>query len=67
MPENTQRTPKTTENIIHFLKALEMPSKELTKWELGFIADLDDQFMRRGSLSDKQFEILERIYAEKTY
>jgi len=60
------KTPKTTDVIEHFLEELKAPAKELTKWEQDFIISISDQFDRRGSLSDKQFEILERIYAEKT-
>lgn len=52
--------------ILHMLASLEYPSKELTKWEEDFIASITDQFDTRGSLSDRQFETLERIYAEKT-
>ena len=59
-------TPKTKETIEHFLSSLDHPVKELTAWESNFIISITDQFERRGTLSDKQFEILERIYAEKT-
>lgn len=37
----------------------------LTKWEENFIASIDEQFARSGSLSERQTEILERIYTEK--
>lgn len=60
------KTPKTVETIQHFLEELANPTKPLTVWESGFIESLQDQFDRRGTLSDRQFEILERIYAEKT-
>jgi len=50
----------------HFLRELENPAKTLTKWEEGFVASLSDQMDRRGTLTPRQFEILERIYAEKT-
>ena len=60
------KTPNTKENIECFLKELEHPYKELTKWEEEFIISISNQFDRKGSLSDKQFEILERIYAERT-
>lgn len=60
------KTQKTTELIEHMFKMLERPSKELNTWELGFLASIKDQFDRTAFLSDKQFEILERIYAEKT-
>lgn len=38
----------------------------LTKWEKDFMESITEQFANRRSLSDKQEEILERIYAEKT-
>ena len=38
----------------------------LTKWELSFVESVSEQFDRRGSISERQEEILERIYAEKT-
>lgn len=60
------KTPNTAEMVKHMLTELEQPARELTSWETGFVASITDQFDRRGSLSDRQFEILERIYAEKT-
>ncbi len=60
------KTPNTKENIEYFIKELEAPVRELTDWEENFIESISDQFTRRSYLSDKQFEILERIYAEKT-
>lgn len=50
----------------HMLECLETPNKELTKWEEGFIDSIREQFAERGDLSDRQFEILDRIYSEKT-
>lgn len=60
------KTPNTPELVKHMLSELEQPARELTAWEVGFLESLTDQFERRGSLSARQFEILERIYAEKT-
>ncbi len=40
--------------------------KVLTPWETSFMESITDQFDRSGRLSDRQVEILERIYAEKT-
>ncbi len=60
------KTPQTTDMIEHFLKELERPAKTLSEWELDFLTSIKDQFDRRGMLTTKQFEILERIYAEKT-
>ena len=34
----------------------------LSDWELGFIENIDDQFTNRGTLTDPQYENLERIY-----
>jgi hypothetical protein len=52
--------------IESWLSAIEEDSDGLTKWEEGFVDSLRDQFDRTGSISDRQEEILERIYAEKT-
>lgn len=41
-------------------------SRRLTKWEQDFIESISEQFDERGSISDRQEEILERIYAERT-
>lgn len=59
-------TPNTPELITHMLNALDSPHRELTKWEEEFLTSINEQFEQRGTLSDRQFEILERIYAEKT-
>ncbi len=40
--------------------------KRLSKWEEDFLESISDQLERTGSLSERQAEILERIYAEKT-
>ena len=38
----------------------------LTVWEEGYIEDIRGQWARKRWLSDAQFEILERIYSERT-
>jgi hypothetical protein len=50
----------------HMIAELEHPSKPLTTWEESFVESVTDQWERRHWLSDRQLEILERIYAEKT-
>jgi len=60
------RTTKTHEIIEHMLDALERPNRDLTEWEDNFLASIKHQYAFKSDLSDKQFEILERIYAEKT-
>lgn len=60
------KTPHTHEMIEHMINALEQPSRELTEWEDNFMNSIKRQYALKSILSDKQFEILERIYAEKT-
>lgn len=61
------KTPKSSELIKHMLHELDNNLvKELTEWEDNFVSSIRQQFESRGDLSQKQFEILERIYAEKT-
>lgn len=60
------KTEKTRELIEAWLHELENPVKPLTDWELNFLESISDQFHHRGDLSEEQFEILERIYAEKS-
>ena len=52
--------------IDHMFSSLDSPSKELTKWEEDFLASIYEQWEARRWLSEKQYEILDRIYAEKT-
>lgn len=42
------------------------PNRTLTKWENIFLASVYTQWDRKGDLSDKQFDVLETIYSEKT-
>lgn len=50
-----------------WLDAIEADGLNLTKWEEDFIASIRDRFDRGWTtLSERQAEILERIYAEKT-
>lgn len=53
------------EVIKSWIERVNEEGRGLTKWETTFMIDITDQFDRRGSLSDKQEEILERIYTEK--
>ena len=61
-----EKTPNNPAMIEHMLKELERPKGMLSRWELDFLHSVKDQFDRRGSLSDRQFTVLERIYAERT-
>lgn len=48
------------------LEDIELHGRDLTEWEENFVKSVRKQFDRKGTLSDRQIEILERIYAEKT-
>lgn len=53
--------------IAHMIAAVnEEAHKPLTDWERSFMESITDQWDRTGRLSERQAEILERIYAEKT-
>jgi hypothetical protein len=41
-------------------------TRRLTAWEVDFVESVVAQWSRTKQLTDKQFETLERIYAEKT-
>lgn len=43
-----------------------LSSDKLTEWEDNFVNSIKQQLEKKGSLSVKQAEILERIYADKT-
>ena len=37
----------------------------LTDWEMDFLISVEEQFNEKGCLSEKQEEVLERIYKER--
>ena len=57
---------QSKETIGRWLLVIEESGRDLTKWEGSFIESIADQFASTKSISDRQEEILERIYAEKT-
>ena len=52
--------------INHWIATISEEGRGLTKWEEDFMESIVEQFEVRNWISDKQEEILERIYAEKT-
>lgn len=52
--------------VADWIESVNSEGRGLAAWELGFMESIADQFERSGSLSDRQEEILERIYANKT-
>lgn len=57
---------KEPELILLWIHHVNDFGRSLTKWELDFMESITDQFAQFGRISDKQEEILERIYSEKT-
>lgn len=57
---------KDKDIIENWIETVNTEGKKLSKWELDFMESITDQFASKNWLSDRQEEILERIYAEKT-
>lgn len=57
---------KPKEVIREWIELVNDEGRGLTKWEEDFMESITEQFEERGSISDRQEEILERIYSEKT-
>lgn len=57
---------KSPEVIKDWLEQIYENSHKLSTWEIDFFNSVSDQFAVSGTVSDKQEEILERIYADKT-
>lgn len=55
------------DTVAHFIDEVnDHATKPLSAWETSFMESITDQWDRTGSLSERQLEILEHIYAEKT-
>jgi hypothetical protein len=48
------------------LDKLETPRLVLTKWEEDFISSVGEQLKEKNWISERQYEILEKIYVEKS-
>ena len=57
---------QSPEVIARWITIIQEDGRNVTQWEYDFVASLDEQMEQRGGISDRQEEILERIYAEKT-
>ena len=55
-----------SKTVEHYLRTIEEEGRNLNKWEQDFVESVREQFDERGTVSDKQEEILERIYTDKT-
>jgi hypothetical protein len=57
---------KNTKEVVKRWIEVALEEGKLTSWENEFLVSVGEQLERKGSLSEKQEEIVERIYAEKT-
>ncbi len=57
---------KDAEVIEHWMITFYEQGRGLSKWEEDFMESICEQFEERGSISDKQEEILEQIYGDRT-
>lgn len=61
------RTPQERfEFTAMMIEKLDIADDNMTEWEQNFVLSVRRQFMDKGKLSDRQMEILERIYSERT-
>lgn len=56
----------TRETLQYWISAIQDEEDKLTEWETNFVQSIDFSFRLGCNLSERQEEILERIYAEKT-
>lgn len=54
------------ETIDHWFSLLSTEARGLTSWEEDFVDSLWEQWVEHRGMSDRQEEILERIYASRT-
>jgi hypothetical protein len=58
IPNDLERRKKMITYMIEGCKTKE----DLTTWESDFILSIEEQFEQKGNLSNRQCEILEKIY-----
>lgn len=54
------------EVIQRWISTIQKDGRGLTPWENTFIADVARQAAGHGKFSDRQVELIERIYSDKT-
>lgn len=52
--------------IQSWIELVNTEGRGLSKWEQDFMDSITEQFEERGAISDRQEEILERIYSNRT-
>lgn len=56
----------TKEQLARFVSELQEGDLELTRWEIQFLDSLSEQLAKGWTLSERQIDILDRLYAENT-
>lgn len=56
---------KKYKKIVEMIADLDRPTKILNAWEEGFVANITEQFSKRGSLTEFQYEKLLDIWHKK--
>lgn len=54
------------EVIEHWITTVQEEGRGLSKWEQDFMESIQERFETSRFITDRQEEILERIYSEKT-
>ncbi len=63
IPNDQPLREQTIKRMIETLiRSLENAGRDYTQWEADFVYSLSEQFEEKGNLSQKQCEILERLY-----
>jgi hypothetical protein len=52
--------------ISHWIAVINEEGRGLTKWETDFMYSITEQWEEKGWMSNRQVEILERIYGNRT-
>lgn len=60
IPNDQPLRKQTIQRMIYSI--IDHPNVPLTQWEEEFCASIEEQFKAKGDLSQKQCEILEKIY-----
>jgi hypothetical protein len=54
------------EVIQSWIETLRNEGRNLSKWEEDFLDSIEERFASQDYISERQEEVLERIYAERT-
>jgi hypothetical protein len=58
--------PQPVEVLQKWIATIKQHGRGLTDWEKYFVGEIEKQLSRSGRLSERQHQILEKLYADKT-